>query len=211
MRIGIIGAGMVGGTLGRKFAEAGHEIVFGLRNPAKPEYVALVKSIGENACAATSAEVATACEIIVLATPWPATKTAIETLGTVEGKIIIDATNPLEPDLSGLTMGHNFSGGEQIQKWARGARVVKAFNSTGFANMAAPDFGDRKAVMFYAGDDDDARETVRSLIQDVGFEAVDAGPLAVARELESLALLWIRLAHVQGLGRDFAFVLARRE
>jgi predicted dinucleotide-binding enzyme len=91
-----------------------------------------------------------------------------------------------------------------------GAKVVKAFNTVGFNIMANPAFGADRPVMFYCGDDAAAKQTVRPLVEQLGFEAVDAGPLSQARVLEPFALLWISLAYAQGQGRDIAFKLLRR-
>ena len=123
----------------------------------------------------------------------------------------MDCTNPLKSDLSSLLIGHTTSAGEEVAKWAPGARVVKAFNTTGAPNMTNPKFGGARAAMFIAGDDAPAKATVKQLGEDVGFEMIDVGALAQARLLEPLAMLWIHLAFKQGLGRDFAFGLLRRQ
>jgi predicted dinucleotide-binding enzyme len=101
------------------------------------------------------------------------------------------------------------SGAERTAKLAPGAKVVKVFNSTGFGNMADPHYDGEPTVMFYAGDDAGAKAIARDLATDLGFDAVDAGGLERARELEHLAMLWIGLA-MGGMGRDIAFKLARR-
>ena len=210
MKIAIIGAGSVGGTLGRGWAAAGHEIKFGVRDAAKVEVVKLVKEIGSRAGADGIALAAAFGEVVVLATPWEAAQAAIQSAGNLSGKVLIDCTNPLQPGLAGLSLGHTTSAGEEVSKWATGARVVKAFNTTGAPNMANPRFGGSPAVMFMAGDDLPAKTTVQKLGEDLGFEMVDAGGLAQARLLEPMAMLWIHLAFKQGLGRDFAFGLLRR-
>ena len=148
--------------------------------------------------------------MLLLATPWPSTKAVLEGLGDLTGKVLINATNPLLPDLSGLEVGTTTSAAEQVAGWARGAKVVKAFNTVGFNIMANPAFGADRPVMFYCGDDAAAKQTVRPLVEQLGFEAVDAGPLSQARVLEPFALLWISLAYAQGQGRDIAFKLLRR-
>ena len=147
---------------------------------------------------------------LLLATPWPATEQIIAGLGNLNGKILIDATNPLKPDLSGLTDGTTTSGAEQVAGWARGAKVVKAFNTVGAPIMANSTFDGHRPVLFYCGDDAQAKEVVKKLIDQLVFEAVDAGPLKQARLLEPFALLWISMALKQGLGPDFAFELIRR-
>ena len=123
---------------------------------------------------------------------------------------MIDATNPLRPDLSGLVLGHNTSAGEEVARWAEGAKVVKAFNTTGAQNMANPKFGGQRASMFICGDDAAAKKAVATLAEALGFEPVDAGPLAQARLLEPLAMFWISMAYAHGHGPNIAFKLLRR-
>jgi hypothetical protein len=210
MRIGIIGSGMVGGTLGRCWAQRGHEVMFGVRDAANPKVGALLAEIGPNAKAGTVAEAAAYGEVIVLATPWRATQDALRSAGDLTGKVLFDCTNPLKADLSGLEVGHTTSGGEQVAAWAPGARVVKIFNTTGFNNMADPKYGTEAATMFYVGDDAEAKAIAAQLASEIGFDPVDAGPLVNARLLEPLAMLWIHLAFVQKQGRQIAFKLLRR-
>jgi predicted dinucleotide-binding enzyme len=210
MRIGIIGAGMVGGTLGTRWASAGHEVVWGVRDPAATKVAALRTAAGHGARAATVAEATADAEVIVLATPWRAVPEALAAGGDLAGRIVLDCTNPLKPDLSGLAVSTGRSGGEEVARLAPGARVVKIFNTVGFNVMADPRFGDRAATMLYCGDDQAAKAVAASLAADLGFEAVDAGPLAKAALLEYAALLWIHLAMSQRFGREIAFVLMQR-
>jgi hypothetical protein len=209
MDIGVIGSGNVGGTLGSRWAAAGHRVTFGARQPESDEMKALVAKAGENARAATVAEAA-ANGVLLLATPWPATREVLQGLGPLAGKILIDATNPLLAGLAGLEYGTTTSGAEQVAGWAPGAHVVKAFNTVGFNVMANPRFGDAAAAMFYCGDDKQAKSTVHQLALDLGFDAHDAGPLTQARLLEPFALLWISLALVHGYGREIGFQFLRR-
>jgi hypothetical protein len=148
-------------------------------------------------------------DVLVLAIPWPAVYEVLSTL-PFAGKVIIDATNPLAPDLSCLALGGDTSAAEQIAQRAKGARVVKALNTVGFNVMEDPRFPDGNAVMFYCGDDAEAKGTTSRLIGDLGFDAQDAGPLTQARQLESFAMLWIKLAIQQGYGTQFGFKLLRR-
>jgi NADPH-dependent F420 reductase len=210
MKIGIIGSGNVGGALGSRWAKLGHEVVFGTRNPESGDVQKLAARVSGKTSAATLADTAREGEVLLLATPWPATQQIITGLDDLNGKILIDATNPLLPDLSGLTHGTTTSGGEQVAAWARGARVVKAFNTVGANIMADPSFEGHRPVMFYCGDDAQAKQVVKKLIDELVFEAIDAGPLTQARLLEPFAQLWISLAYAQGLGREFAFELLRR-
>jgi hypothetical protein len=209
MRIGIIGSGNVGGTLGSRWAQAGHEVAFSSREPQSEKMKELVAKAGPTARAATPDAAAQTSDVVVLSIPWNAAKEAIESLGDISGKVIIDAINPLLPDLSGLQLGTTTSAAEQVAAWAPRARVVKCFNSVGFNIMANPAFGAEKAVMFYCGDDASAKQTVKQLTEELGFDAVDAGPLRQARVLEPFAMLWISLAF-GGHGREIAFRLLRR-
>jgi predicted dinucleotide-binding enzyme len=212
MNIAILGAGNVGGALGANWAQKGHDIVFGVRDPKAEKVQALLKKIGGKAKAVSPAEAAASADVIVLSTPWPAAEAAIRSMGNLKGKIVLDATNPLTrgPDGIGLEIGHAISGGEKVQGWAAGASVFKTLNTTGFGNMANPVFKGVKSVMFVAGDDAAAKPKVMQLVGDLGFEVIDAGPLRNARLLEAHAMLWIDLALARGQGRDFAFGLLRR-
>ena len=213
MKIAIIGAGNVGGSLGTAWAKkAGHEILFGVREPNAEKTQALVRGIGGKARAGVPAEAAAAGDFIVLTVPWPAAEAAIRSMGNLASKILLDATNPLAmgPDGLGLEIGHSISAGEQVQGWASGASVFKTLNTTGFGNMADPVFHGTKSVMFVAGDDAANKPKVVALVADLGFDVIDAGPLRNARLLEAHAMLWIDLALKRGLGRDWAFARIRR-
>ena len=203
----------MGGTLGQRWASSGHRIKFGLRHPGDQKTAAVVKRCGPGASAGHLDELAGFSDVVVLTTPWDAARSAIEQVGNLAGKILIDCTNPVPLGanlMSGLTVGHTTSAGEQVASWAKGAKVVKAFNTTGAGNMAEPRFGGDRAAMFVAGDDAEAKRVVIQLSDQLGFETIDAGPLSQARLLEPLAMLWISLAFAQGLGPQFAFKLIRR-
>ena len=210
MKIGIIGPGNVGSTLGRAWAEKGHDILFGVRDPRAKKVEDAIKATGGKARAASVKEAAAQAEVVLLAVPWGATQDAIKAAGNLGGKIVIDATNPLKPDLSGLALGHTTSAGEEVARWAAGAKVVKAFNTIGAQHMANPRFGGQSASMFICGDDAAAKKTVAALAEALGFESVDAGPLTQARLLEPLAMLWISMAYAYGHGVNIAFRLLRR-
>ncbi|HTX24182.1 MAG TPA: NADPH-dependent F420 reductase [Steroidobacteraceae bacterium] len=211
MKIALIGAGNVGGALGKLWAGQGHDIVFGVPDPKSPKYAALLESIGDRARATSVPEAAASGEVVVFATPWPATEQAVRSAGDLSGKTVIDCTNPLSQDLSGLTVGTSDSAAEQVARWTMGAKVVKAFNTIGADSFANPRFGATNASMFIAGDDSTAKATVGRLAAELGFDVVDVGPLRAARWLEPLAMLWIHLAYAQGLGpKGHAFKLLRR-
>lgn len=210
MKIGILGSGNVGGTLGTRWAAAGHTLAFASRDPGSPEMLALVQRAGPTARATSPAEAVASSDVILLATPWPATRSVLENAGSFAGKLLIDATNPLLPRLAGLEVGTTTSGAELVAGWAPGARVVKAFNTIGANVMADPAFGEHAAALFYCGDDPNSNQIVHGLAAELGFHPLPAGPLTQARLLEPFALLWISLAMAQGYGRDIAFQLLRR-
>jgi predicted dinucleotide-binding enzyme len=206
MNIAVIGAGRVGGTLGRRAREAGHQVAFGVRAPADGKHDALR---AEGFGVSTVREAVDAADMVMLSTPWAAVPDALRAVGDFGGRVLVDATNPIAPGFV-LAHGHTDSGAEQVARWAPSARVVKAFNSTGVENMAAPRYGEQRALMLVCGDDVEARQSVRGLAESIGFEAIDAGPLARARLIEPMAMLWITLAGPLDQGRDIAFGLLRR-
>ncbi len=208
MQIAILGTGNVGQALGAGWARAGHAIIFGSRQPDSDKVRALLQAV-VGARAVAPQQAVAAAEVVVLATPWPAVQALVTSLHGWEGKLVIDATNPIAPGLQ-LAVGHTTSAAEMIAGWAAGARVVKAFNTTGANNMTNPIYGGESTTMFIAGDDADAKAIVTHLAQTLGFDVADVGPLSAARYLEPLALVWIRLAMAQGLGREIALKLVRR-
>jgi predicted dinucleotide-binding enzyme len=210
MNIGIIGSGSVGGTLGSRWAHRGHKIVFSSADTDSQKMKDLVARAGANARAGSVEDASKASDVLLLATPWAAAESAIAGAGDVSGKVFIDATNPLLPDLSGLTIGNDRSAGEQVQLLATGAKVVKAFNTIGYNIMANPQFGAERATMAYCGNDSGAKEVVKQLATELGFDALDAGPLTMARVLEPFALMWISLAYPAGYGTEIAFKFLKR-
>lgn len=206
MNIVIVGAGNVGKALAAGWLKAGHKVTLAVRNPGKSDLAALTKA---GAAVAAPKDAAAAGDVIVLAVPWPALADAVKGLGPLTGKTVIDATNPLTPTLD-LALGFTDSAGETVARLAPGARVVKAFNTTGAGNMAESRYPSGKLAMMLAGDDAAAKKTVASLAADLGFEPVDVGPLAMSRHLEAMAMLWIKLAYAQGLGMNFGFGILRK-
>jgi len=209
MNIGIFGAGNVGGTLGKGWAKKGHTVRYGVREPKSAKTQAVVEATGAGASAAGMAELSGWSEVLVLATPWPATRDALGQAGELSGKVLLDCTNPLNEKL-GLDVGYSTSGAEIVAGWAPGARVVKIFNTTGSPNMANPKYGGEAATMFYCGDDGEAKQIAHQLAADIGFDPVDAGGLTQARLLEPLAMLWISMAVLQKKGTGMALKLMRR-
>jgi NADPH-dependent F420 reductase len=209
MKIGILGSGNVGGTLGMRWARGGHEVVFSSREPESAKMQELVARAGKTSRAASTAETVAASDVIVLTTPWPATKEILAGAGDMAGKIVIDAINPVLPDLSGLAVGTTTSAAEQIAAWLPGARVCKAFNTVGVALMADPVVNGQPVVLLYCGDDAEAKTVTGKLVAELGFNAVDAGALTMARALEPMALLWISLAFKQKFGMHWGFQILK--
>jgi hypothetical protein len=205
LSIAVLGAGNVGGALGQIWSRNGHQVVFGARDPQKTS-----KELGGKAEVATNREAAKRSTVVVLSVPWPAAQAAIIDAGDLDGKVLIDCTNPLTPDLKDLAVGCTTSAGELVASWAPRARVVKAFNTIGAPDFGNAQFGSQRADGFYCGDDLEAKNVVKPLIEEVGLDPVDIGPLHSARMLEPLALLWIDLAINQKQGLNHGFKLLRR-
>jgi predicted dinucleotide-binding enzyme len=203
MHLGIIGAGHVGGTLGRRFRDLGHVISFGARDPAKTR-----AELADPTVRVVSIADLRACDAVILATPWAGTVVAVQTLAPPPGQIIIDATNPIVGRLEGLSPAATDSGAETVQRAIPQARVVKAFNTCGYEVMADPVFTHGRACMPICGDDAVARRLVLDLAGAIGFDAIDLGALRQARYLEPMAMVWITRAILLGAGRRWAFSLA---
>lgn len=208
MSISIIGAGNVGMALGQALTRRGETVVFGVPEPQK--YAAAVASLGDRARLTTTQDAIAASDLVILAVPHAATAGIAQSVADWQGKILIDATNPLAPALSGLLLGTSTSGAEELAKLACGARVVKAFNTTGAENIADSGYKGGLPFMPVCGDDAVARQQVMSLASLIGFDAIDMGPLTAARYLEPFAMTWIHLAIKQGAGRKFAFARLQR-
>ena len=209
MTISIIGAGNVGMALGRAFTQRGEDVVFGVPDPAK--YASAVESLGPQARLMGTVGAVAASDVVVLAVPYGALPAIAQTVADWQDRILVDATNPLAPGLAGLSVGTTSSGAEELARLARGARVVKAFNTTGAENLADATYPGGTPVMPVCGDDAQARRRVIALATLIGFDAVDFGPLSAARYLEPFAMAWIHLAIKQGFGRRFAFGMLRRD
>jgi 8-hydroxy-5-deazaflavin:NADPH oxidoreductase len=213
MKIAVIGTGNVGSRLAKLFVLANHQVLLGSRTPHKAKEIAA--TLGENAAGMTYADAASAADVLVLATPWAnsATLNAIQQLGDLSEKIVIDCTNPLAPDYISNLLGHTTSSAEEIAKLIPRAHVVKAFNTI-FADImesGKQNFEGHRGTGFYCGDDSGAKEIVAKLVQDAGFEPIDVGVLKNARYLEPMAQLNIQIAYVLGGGTDVAFCYMRRQ
>lgn len=206
--IAILGAGNVGIALARAWIARGERVVFGVPDPDK--YREAVAALGPSATVGKPPGAIDAAEVVVLATPYAAALEIARSVADWGGRILVDATNPLAPGLAGLSVGTTTSGAEQIAAAAHGARVVKAFNTTGAENMADSRYPGGAVFMPVCGDDAAARGRVIELAAGIGFDAVDCGGLAAARYLEPFAMTWIHMAIKLGQGRKFAFARLQR-
>lgn len=209
MKVTVIGAGNMGSAFVKQLTRAGHQVSITARNLDKARTVAAANP-GAVAVAADNA--AAGADVVVLATGFEDAIAALRSVGPLQGKVVIDITNPLTADYMGLTLGHSTSASEEIAKAVPGAEVVKAFNTV-FAPVLAEgaDFGGgRKVSVFLASDSPAAKETARQLADSMGFETIDAGSLKNARYLEPLAGLNIYLGYGAGLGTSIAPTFIRK-
>lgn len=186
--IGVIGSGDVGQALARGFLARGDKVKIGTREPSK------LAETGIDA--APLADVAKFGDILVLATAWSGTENAIKLAGPehFRGKLVLDITNPLSGVEGGpiMAVGHTDSGGERVQKWLPGARVVKTLNLVNCASMVNPDFQGGNPTMFLAGNDESAKRDAKKILHDFGWkEPVDLGDITAARHMEALVGLWV--------------------
>lgn len=191
--IAMIGTGSVGGALGPRFAGLGERIVYGSRTPDAERIAALVERTGAGAKALSPNAAARACDTIVLAVPWFAVEETVKSFGNLDGKLIVDVTNPLGVQ-DGVEIAANVpakSGGEFVQSLAPAARVVKAFNTIYYTVMAVPETAGGPVSVLISGDDAEAKARVAKLASGIGFQPIDVGPLRTARYTEAMALLLV--------------------
>lgn len=185
MHIAVIGNGNIGSGLARVLGLAGHDVAAVGRN--------------DDLSAAVSQ-----ADLVILATPYGA---AVELAGQADftGKIVVDVSNPVTGDFSGLQVGHQTSAAEEIASLLPGATLVKSFNTV-FAQLYATGLkvNGQPIQTFVASDDEAARETVKTLAAEIGMEPVDAGPLSNARYLEPMGFLNIQFGYVFGRGTEIA-------
>jgi predicted dinucleotide-binding enzyme len=215
MKIGVLGTGDVGKALGKGFVALGHEVKMGSRSATNEKALAGVKEMGSKASAGTFADAAAFGEIVVLATLGVANAEVLRSAGPerLRGKIVIDATNPL--DFSGgvppkLAIAGNDSGGERVQKLLPDAHVVKAFNIVGNAFMFRPDLPGGPPDMFIAGNNEEAKKRVGGILKEFGWGAVhDLGGIEASRYLEAMCMVWV-LSAIRGGTWNQAFKLLRK-
>jgi 8-hydroxy-5-deazaflavin:NADPH oxidoreductase len=212
MKITFIGVGNVGTPLADHLQKLGHSVAIAARNPNSQSVQAAVSRNPSFEVKPPIAAVNSA-EVVFLATPFAANEAALaEISSALAGKILVDCTNPVGANLShGLNSER--SGAEFIQSLVPTAKVVKAFTIYGFENLESnhyPGYGDLKPAMLIAGDDVLAKQTISTLCQELGWEPIDTGNLAMSLHLEHMTLLWIQMARVQGLGTGFVWAMLRK-
>jgi NADPH-dependent F420 reductase len=196
MDIAIIGAGTVGRSLATAFSRAGHAVAIASRDP---EDAGAVAHDTRARVAATNAEAAESAEVIVLATPFSsAPDVAGEIREGAAGKIVIDVSNRMSFGAAGPEIDTTSSNAEELAELLPDARVVKAFNTLFASNQSDPVTEGVRLDGFVAGDDTDAKTTVLELVESIGLDPVDVGPLVRARQLEGLAFLNIAINATHG-------------
>lgn len=181
MKIGIIGAGSIGTTIAKHVTEAGYEVV--ISNSRGAETLAeKIKQIGGNIIAG-SAQKASEADVVFLAVRWEHAQEALSAI-SLEGKILIDVTNASLPEFVLAAPGSKTSS-EVVSQWAKGAKVVKAFNTL-YAQVLAenPRVGGGNRVIFYSGNNDEAKDVVSGIIERIGFAGIDLGSLHEGGKLQ---------------------------
>ena len=210
MKLAVIGSGNIGKSIGAWASRVGYEVIFSSKNLEHAKDAAGIA--GKNSKADSIPEAIAQADMVLLSVPYIAAKEVLSGIGSLaNGKTLIDVTNALSSDYTGLSVGFTTSAAEEIQKLVPGAKVVKAFNTV-FAQVYAsqnPGIKGNRVSVFYAGDDNDSKSKVADLIAKMGFDAVDSGPLKSARILEPLALLNISLGYSLGHGTNIGFSFLR--
>ena len=198
IRIAVLGAGNIGGTLGRKWVAAGHSVAFGVTDPGSPRALALRADMGQAATIGGVAEAMVGAEVAVLAVPGGAIDELMRLhAGQFDNKTVVDASNRMG--------GGAMNSIAALSAAAPTARIYRAFNSLGWENFADPVFNGVQADLFYAGTEGDARATVEQLIEDVGLRPVYVGGPEQVGVVDAVASLWFALALGQRKGRHLAF------
>ncbi len=190
--VAVIGTGRMGGAIGPRFAEVGHTVIYGSRDPGAEKVQELVARSGEGASAKSQEQAIEAADIVVLALPWHATESLIKkTADDLAGKLVMDITNAslraLRPDREGAV---DSSAGVLIQTWAPEAKVVKSFNTVGFHVVADPSLGNGPVTVPIVGNDQVAKQRAAEIVESMGFETLILGRIEQAHVLEGMASIY---------------------
>lgn len=200
MKIGILGAGMVGQSLAQAVIAQGHDVMLSSREPNSERMQNTAQELG--AQVGTVAETIAFGEIVAFALRWDAVNDVIAENADWSGKIVLDMMNRFGNDSPR-------SKAEDLAEALSGAHIVKALNTIGAEHYPDPHFAGQSATMFMTGDDSEAKSIISGLLTSFGFEVIDIGGLAETHHLESLAALWVHLAFRAGHGRNIAFKLLK--
>jgi predicted dinucleotide-binding enzyme len=196
MRIAIIGAGNVGGGLGRAFSAVGHDVVFGVRDPDSTKTQAALAESGVSE-ATSPADAVEGADVVVFALRPVAVGATVREMGSLSGRIVIDAMNRFDADATRSMT-------QELAALLPGAKLAKCFNTIGYENYATAADRATKVAMFVAGDDPDAKRVAMDLAAELGFRPEDAGGLANTKPLEEMVKVWLALAQIRGRTVGFA-------
>lgn len=208
--IALIGTGEVSAALGPRFAQSGHTVIFGSRSPKRADVQELVKLTGKNATAASPPEAAANADIVMLNVPWNVAEEVARGLGDLTGKIVLDPVNPRIIAEDGFRDFPTYtSNAERIQNILPTAHVVKAFNTMSTETMIDPDLYDYPISIPIAGNNAAAKRRVTNLLEGMGYQVVDFGPVRYAHIVEGLYL--VRTNSRDVLGQAFEYHFFKRE
>lgn len=209
MKIGIIGSGNMGSCLGKLWSQAGHQVMFSFTQDPEALEEAAASAGGRTGTVADAAQFG---DVVLVTVPWAAIDIALKDAATaLTGKVVISCNNPLKPDLSGLLLGTDTSGAEEVARIVPSAKVVEVlFPFAQQLRSGELRFNGQQSSQFYCGDDAEAKRVVATLIGELGLDPVDAGPLTSARFLEPFGMLMIQLAYRQGFGVNIGTQLLHR-
>jgi predicted dinucleotide-binding enzyme len=204
MKIGIIGVGNMGATLGKAWVKVGHEVVFGVRSTRSSKVLELLEDLDNKALAKQVPYAITFAEVVLLAIPGKEVDAFISTYNSeLTGRIIIDATNTFgQPVLHNVTL---------LQGGLPQSHVYRAFSTLPWEVYANPLFGDERADLFYCGDDGEGRVIMNGLISDVGLRPVYVGGPEAVPLIGQMTRLWFTLVMAEGYNRRTAFRLLTDE
>jgi len=207
--IAIIGTGDLGDSFGQSLAKLGYPVVYGSRTPESDRVKAVVAKTGHGAIATTQQDAAAQGDIIILPITWPAMETAAQSLGSLDGKIVIDPSIPWTQGEDGYPQSLvETSGAELIQQWNPGAQVVKGLGTMSSLIIDEPNTLDGPVTIPLASDSKDAKERVARLTVELGLDPVDFGPLRMARAIETMQFIYL-IPLLQGRTEEWEYFFRR--